>query len=163
MRDGQTNDEQGKIMLLSLWMLEGWVSQLLEKRILDGHCDLMISPSLSSRWSFQLDQIVPGNNDKERKLKPYFLELGLAKLNYQRKCSWSWRTWFVLTDSLIWITTPPLFHLPPPPSLMFYVVFQSEFVSSDLNVCPAAQPLMARILCTHHFSIHHLSTSTSTS
>ena len=26
-RDGRTNDEQGKIMLLSLWMLEGWVSQ----------------------------------------------------------------------------------------------------------------------------------------
>ena len=27
--DGRTNDKQGKIMLLSLWMLEGWVSQYI--------------------------------------------------------------------------------------------------------------------------------------
>ena len=29
MRDVRTNDEQGKIGLLSRWMLDGWVSQLL--------------------------------------------------------------------------------------------------------------------------------------
>ena len=46
MRDGRTttnDDEQGKIMLLSLWMLEGWVSQFVSLVLLCSHQKLISS------------------------------------------------------------------------------------------------------------------------
>ena len=45
-----TNDEQGKIVLLSLWMLEGWVSQQLSTGMW-VHSDISISSNASAKYS----------------------------------------------------------------------------------------------------------------
>ena len=48
---GRTNDEQGKIALLSLWMLEGWVSQQLSTGMHWVHSDISISSNASAKYS----------------------------------------------------------------------------------------------------------------
>ena len=70
--------------------------------------------------------------------------------------------WYILTDRLISNhPSAPLFHplphrpLYPSCFMLFFnpsLFAGSDFVSSDLNVCPAAEPLMARIVYTPVFN-----------